>query len=138
MIDQRRKRRNYECKIIKELKQYFPRAITSKNDINLADTKGIDIINTGLFNVQCKARQEVNLFDILNKEMPADTNINIVFWKRNRLKDIVCISKQDFYKLLQILKTEHIFSTSLNCNEAYKHLFEGKYAQGEIKFKNRI
>jgi len=70
--------------------------------------------------------------------MPVDSNINTVFWKRNRLKDIVCISKQDFYKLLQILKTEYIFSTSLNCDEAYKYLFEGKYAQGEIKFKNRI
>ncbi len=55
MINQRHKKHNYECKIIKELKQYFPRAITSKNDLNLADKKGIDIINTGLFNIQCKA-----------------------------------------------------------------------------------
>ena len=86
MINQSRKGRNYKCKIIQELSQYFSRAITSKNDINLADTKGIDIINTGLFNIQCKARQEVDLFDILHKEMPADTNINTVFWKRNRLR----------------------------------------------------
>ena len=52
MKTQRRKGHNFERKIIKELKQYFPGEITSKNDINLADTKGIHIINNVLFNIQ--------------------------------------------------------------------------------------
>ena len=43
-----------------------------------------------------------------NKEMPTDKNINIIFWKRNRLKDIICLDKTDFYELLKILKAEQI------------------------------
>jgi len=108
MKTQRLKGHNYERLITYELKEYFPEAITSRNGARGADQQGIDIINTGLFNVQCKRRQNLNIFNVLNKEMPKDANINLVFWKRNRLKDIVCLSKQDFYELLQILKVGKI------------------------------
>ena len=72
------------------------------------DSRGIDIINTKLFNIQCKARQNLNVFNVLHKEMPNDANINLVFWKKDRQPDIVCMDKQDFYELLQILKVEQI------------------------------
>lgn len=106
-INSRTKGHSYERHITTELKEYFPDAITSRNGARFQDAKGIDIINTGLFNVQCKRRENLNIFNVLNKEMPVDQNINIVFWKRNRLKDIVCLCKQDFYELLQIIKAEN-------------------------------
>jgi len=102
MKTQRRKGHNYERQITRELKEYFPDAITSRSGARYEDSNGIDIINTAMFNIQTKARQNLNLFDVLNKEMPADKNINIVFWKRNRQRDIVILDKQDFYELLQI------------------------------------
>ena len=108
MKTQRRKGHTYERQITRELKEYFPDAITSRAGARHEDAKGIDIINTGLFNVQCKRRENLNIFNVLNKEMPADQNINIVFWKRDRHPDIVCMDKVDFYELLQLLKVEKI------------------------------
>ena len=106
MKTQRRKGHNFEREITRELKEYFPAAVTSRNGARYEDAKGIDIINCGMFNVQCKRRENLNIFNVLNKEMPKDHNINIVFWKRDRQPDIVCIDKQDFYELLQLLKVE--------------------------------
>lgn len=40
--------------------------------------------------------------------MPADQNINTVFWHKNRLKDVVYISKPDLYELLQMLQVEPV------------------------------
>lgn len=108
MKTQRLKGHTYERKITRELNKYFPDAITSRNGAKFEDSRGIDIINTGMFNTQCKARQNLNIFDVLNKEMPADQNINIVFWKRDRHQAIVCMDKVDFYELLQLLKVEQI------------------------------
>jgi len=108
MINSRTKGHAYERLITRELKGYFPEAITARNGARGADQAGIDVINTGMFNTQCKARQNLNIFNILNKEMPKDHNINIVFWKRDRQPDIVCLNKTDFYELLQILKAKQI------------------------------
>lgn len=108
MKTQRLKGHSYERKITRELKDYFPAAITSRNGARFEDSRGIDIINTGLFNVQCKRRENLNVFNVLNKEMPKDHNMNIVFWKRDRQRDIVCMDKKDFFELLQLLKTKKI------------------------------
>ncbi|GAF86698.1 unnamed protein product [marine sediment metagenome] len=89
MKNSRCKEHDYERRITRELKEYFPNAITSRSGARYEDAKGIDIINTGMFNIQTKDRQNLNLFDVLSKEMPDNQNINIVFWKCNRQRDIV-------------------------------------------------
>jgi hypothetical protein len=104
----RRKGHNYERSIARELRKYFPDAVTSRSGSRGEDPRGIDIIRTGMFNIQVKARQNLNPFDVLFREMPDNQNINIVFWKRNRQKEIVIIDKEGFYELLQILKQERI------------------------------
>jgi len=104
MKTQRRKGHNFERKITRELKEYFPAAVTSRNGARGSDQAGIDVINTGLFNTQCKRRENLNIFNVLNKEMPKDHNINVVFWKKDRQADIICMEKTDFYDLLQMLK----------------------------------
>jgi len=104
----RQKGHGYERQITRELKKFFPEAVTSRAGARGSDPKGIDIVNTGMFNVQTKARQNLNLFDVLFKEMSNDQNMNVVFWKRNRQRDIVVIDKDDFYQLLELLKQEQI------------------------------
>ena len=108
MINVRTKGNAYERAICNELKTFFPAAITSRNGARFEDSRGIDVINTGMFNVQTKARQALNIFNVLQKEMPVDHNLNVIFWKRDRQKDIICIDKSDFYELLQMLKNEKV------------------------------
>jgi len=107
-INSRTKGHSYERKITRELKTYFPDCLTARAGARFEDSRGIDIINTGMFNVQCKRRENLNIFNVLNKEMPKDHKYNIVFWKKDRQPDIVCMDKRDFYELLQILKAEKI------------------------------
>ncbi len=106
----RNKGHDYERQIARELRmrKFFPGAITSRSGSRGEDPQGIDIVRTGMFNIQVKARQNLNLFDILYQDMPDNQNINVVFWKRNRQKDIVCMDEEGFYELLQILKRERI------------------------------
>jgi len=104
----RTKGHNYERQITKELKKIFLDAVTSRAGARGEDPNGIDIINTGMFNIQTKAREHLNLFEILGQDMPENSGINIVFWKRNRKSDIVAMNKTDFYKILEILRREHV------------------------------
>ena len=103
----RKKGHDYERQIAKEIREFFPDVMTSRNGARGEDPRGIDLINTGLLNVQCKARQNLNPFEVLEK-MPEDQNINAVFWKRNHESDIVILDKNDFYELMQMLKLEQI------------------------------
>ena len=77
----RKKGHDYERQITREMKEFFPDAMTSRNGARGEDPKGVDLINTGMFNVQCKARQNLNPFIVL-KQMPEDENVNVVCWKR--------------------------------------------------------
>jgi hypothetical protein len=101
----RKKGHNYERQVAKEMRQFFPDAKTSRDGARGEDPRGVDLIHTGMFNIQCKARQNLNSFSVL-RDMPDDHNINVVFWKRNHEKDVVVLSKEDFYELLQIIKLE--------------------------------
>ena len=103
----RKKGHDYERQIAREMRQFFPDAMTSRNGARGEDPRGIDLIGTGMFNIQCKARQNLNSFTTL-KDMPEDQNINAVFWKRNHEQDIVILNKNDFYELMQMLKMEQI------------------------------
>ena len=104
MINVRTKGHNFERAICRELKPYFPECITARAGAIYKDAQGIDVINTGEYNIQCKAKQAMNVFKVLSDEMPIDDKINIVFWKRDRQTDIVCLNKTDFYRLLTQLQ----------------------------------
>jgi len=86
----RKKGHNYECQIVREMRHFYPEAVTARNGARGEDPRGVDLVNTGMFNVQCKARQSLNVFDTL-KAMPEDQGINTVFWMRNRCPEVVCM-----------------------------------------------
>ncbi len=105
-INARDKGLNYERKIIIELK-----ALLGKDDIGSArnlnrymDSLKVDIVNIPMFNAQCKASESTPSYHSLLKEMPEDNKYNLIFHKRNRQGEIVVLSKEDFYQILEMLK----------------------------------
>lgn len=65
------------------------------------DYEGVDLVNTGNLNVQCKAVEgNLKYHDIL-KEMPDEEGqINVIFHKKNRKGVVVILSKDDFYQMI--------------------------------------
>lgn len=61
-----------------------------------------------MLNIQCKATEATPPYQRILKEMPQDEKYNVIFQKRNKEGEIVVISKEDFYELLQILITEKL------------------------------
>lgn len=109
----RNKGHTYERKIRDEFRDLgFKDCETSRYESKKLDDAKVDLTNTGIFNVQCKAVERLgNLHDVLNS-MPDDDKLNLVFHKRNRKGDLVAMKAEDFYKLIKELKKK-IFKDGL-------------------------
>ena len=105
-INARDKGLNYERKIINELKKLFGRDdIGSSRNLNrYLDSRKVDIVNIPMFSAQCKATESTPSYHSLLKEMPDDNNYNIIFHKRNNKGEVVVLSKEDFYQIIEMLK----------------------------------
>lgn len=105
MPNGRNKGNAYERKLAKEFRELgFVNCKTSRYESKMLDDLKVDLTNTGFFNVQAKAVERLSPthHDIL-ESMPKDSNYNVIFHKRNRKGDIVVMSKDDFYELVQML-----------------------------------
>lgn len=80
-------------------------ATTSRNESRINDALKVDLCNTGIFSIQCKAQEKLmtGLHDEL-KQMPDDENINVVFWKRNNKGTVVTMTEEDFFSLISKIK----------------------------------
>lgn len=109
----------YYAKVFRDLG--FQHCVTARYGSRLHDDAGIDLLHTGMFNVQIKAGKQrgmimsdvlkymkdrvIELFPKNNKEY---NNINIVIHrkdvgrgkKRNEFDDIVCMTFNDFKKII--------------------------------------
>jgi hypothetical protein len=105
-INVRDKGLNYERKIINELKELFGRDdIGSSRNLNrYMDSCKVDIINVPMLNIQAKATESTPSYHSLLKEMPDDNNYNVIFHKRNNRGEVVVLSKEDFYQIIEMLK----------------------------------
>ena len=100
----RRAGNGFELKVLKDIKDYFPDAVTSRNESRSIDAKKVDFCNTGKLNFQCKLSINTPGYKILD-EMP-DEGINVIIHgkcqKANKnfvLKDEYVIMKyKDFLK----------------------------------------
>ena len=95
----------YERKLAKEWREFgFSDCKTSRFESKMLDDLGVDLTNTGIFNIQAKAveRLSPSYHEIL-ASMPKDNNYNLIFHKRNRKGDVVVMTKEDFYDILQML-----------------------------------
>ena len=67
---------NWEREVIKDLKgKGFKEAVSSRYESKRADDAGIDIVNTGPFNFQCKNETKRPDYHRLITEMPDGMNI---------------------------------------------------------------
>jgi len=109
-INARNKGFGYERKLVIELRKLFGNDSigTARNLNRIQDSLKNDIVNIPMFNAQAKATENTPPYHQLLKEMPTNENYNIIFHKRNRKGEVVVMSKEDFYEIIKMLKSERI------------------------------
>ena len=94
---------NYELQIINKFKKKgWTGACSSRSESKRLDDAGVDICFTDPFNVQCKAVENLGSAHATLAKMPDDSNLNVVFHKRNRQGTVVSMSEEDFFTLLDL------------------------------------
>lgn len=106
-IHSKNKGNTYEVKIAKEYREQlgFRTVQTCRNAGNrLLDAQKVDLVNTGIFNVQCKAQEKMGLPNHILAQMPKE-GINVIHRKidgrKSEVNETVTLSKDDFYILLK-------------------------------------
>ena len=104
-INVRQKGLDYERKLVIELKQLFgdDNIGTARNLSRIKDGLKCDVLNVPMMNLQAKATESTPSYHSLLKEMPQDTNYNVIFHKRNHKGEVVVLSKEDFYEIIKML-----------------------------------
>jgi hypothetical protein len=95
----------YECKIAKEMRELgYKDCLTSRYESQRLDDMKVDLTNTGIFYIQTKAVERgVRPHQTLD-EMPKGSKINVILHKKNRQGEVAIMKKEDFYKLIKMLK----------------------------------
>ena len=108
-INSKAKGNTFEREIAKELRERFGwDVVTSRSESKRMDDACVDLMGIPLFSLQLKAwEKSPPLHDTL-QSMPDDTNINCVFWKKNRKGTVVVMEKDDFYAIVSMLKMNGI------------------------------
>ena len=102
MVNARNKGKGYELKIAEEFREIlgYEDCVTSRSESKRLDDAGVDLCNTGFFQVQCKAWEKAPSYhDVLASMPQEEKKINVVFHKRNRKGEVVVMSKKDFYRM---------------------------------------
>ena len=104
-INAKNKGSAYERKLAKEFREYgFEDCKTSRFESKMLDDLGVDLTNTGFFNVQAKAVERLGCYHDILASMPQnDNNYNTIFHKRNRKGEVVVMTKEDFYEIMEML-----------------------------------
>ena len=100
-INSRKKGVVYEQKIAREMRDLgFRDCVTSRAESKNLDDAGVDLCYTDPFNIQLKAVERFGTHHEVLRSMPNDSNINVVFHKRNNKGTVVMMTKDDFYALI--------------------------------------
>ena len=87
----------------------FSNVFTSRNESKRTDDAGVDLVGLP-YHIQCKAVERLSPgIHKTIQNMPRD-KIRTVFHKRNRLGSVVCLEKDDWYKILRHLVKTNFFS----------------------------
>ncbi len=95
----RNKGHNFERKIRQELEQMGYDVKTARNESHTLDAMGVDLVGDIPFHPQCKSTQKLPNPWKLFMKMPED-KFKVIFWKKKYLEELIIMSKDDFYKLL--------------------------------------
>lgn len=102
MVNARDKGHAYERKIAEEFRAMgYAECVTSRSESRNWDDAGVDLCNTGAWNIQCKALERTPPYHDILSTMPSGVNINVIFHKRNRKGEVVVMSKENFYKMMK-------------------------------------
>ena len=105
MINSRNKGNSYERKVRRKLLKLYPDCQTSRFASKYTDdVLKRDLINCGFCGFQIKATKNQPRFHNLLKEMPDDDKYNIVIHKQDGGSEIVVMSFEDFYEILETMK----------------------------------
>ena len=93
----------YELKVLKKLQDLFPDILTSRNESRTMDGKGVDFVNTGKFNFQCKLSINKPSYDVIER-MPEGVNVVIHGQVKKAAKNFILKEEYVIMKLDDFLE----------------------------------
>jgi D-arabinose 1-dehydrogenase-like Zn-dependent alcohol dehydrogenase len=106
-INARKKGHSYELLIRDFFKELgYTDCVSSRSESKNLDDKGVDLVFTGSFWVQCKAVENLGSVHAILDRMPKDDKMNLVFHKKNRQGTIVCMELETFRTLAKKFSTD--------------------------------
>jgi len=101
-LNAKQKGNRWELLCVHLLKPIFPQAATARLMSKAADDAGMDLVNTGRFNIQCKhVERGLDLHGTLDK-MPT-FGFNVVLWKKNRRTPLAVLTMSQAQELTSLL-----------------------------------
>jgi hypothetical protein len=99
----KQKGNRWELACARLLKPIWPQVATARLMSKAADDAGMDLVNTGRFNIQCKhVERGLDLHGTLDK-MPT-FGFNVVLWKRNRKTALAVLTMSQAHELISLLQ----------------------------------
>jgi hypothetical protein len=99
----------YERALRKELIALgFTECQTSRYASKATDDLLVDFVGTKPFNIQAKRWKSAPSYHEILDKMPKDDNYNVIIHKRPNKGEVVVLSKEDFWELVAMLKTNNI------------------------------
>ena len=81
---------------------------TSRYASRETDDANVDFVHTKPFNIQAKRWSHAPAYQDVLKSMPQDDNYNVILHKKPNKGEVAVLSKEDFYELIQMLKSNGI------------------------------
>ena len=106
MVNSRKKWVAYEQWLAREYRElWFPDALTSRNSSLKRDAEWVDLTWTDPFNIQAKCYANFPVAKAISvlKEMPNETNMNILHVKVTRKGEVVILDKECWYKIVEFI-----------------------------------
>jgi hypothetical protein len=82
----------------------YDKCVTSRSESKNLDDLGIDLVYTGIFDVQCKRVEKLNVSKTMSEMPERDGQVPIVMHKQNRYPALVTIKRDDFMVLLKKMR----------------------------------
>jgi hypothetical protein len=102
-LNAKQKGNRWELACARLLKPIWPQVATARLMSKAADDAGMDLVNTGRFNLQCKhVERGLDLHGTLDK-MPT-FGFNVVLWKRNRKTALAVLTMSQAHELISLLQ----------------------------------
>ena len=102
-LNAKQKGNRWELACARLLKPTWPQVATARLMSKAADDAGMDLVNTGRFNLQCKhVERGLDLHGTLER-MPT-FGFNVVLWKRNRKTALAVLTMSQAHELISLLQ----------------------------------